>query len=60
MSLTKTLHGQEDLKFVPARESLVSDIQAGDGKIANICLQCTPEYTEEVLRVYNSAPLLYM
>jgi hypothetical protein len=28
---------------VPARESLVSDIPAGDGKIANLFLQCTPD-----------------
>jgi hypothetical protein len=29
------------IKFFAARESLVSDILAGDGKIANLFLQCT-------------------
>ncbi len=28
-------------ELFPARESLVSDIQAGDGKIANLFLQCS-------------------
>jgi hypothetical protein len=28
------------IKLFPARESLVSDIPAGDGKIANLFLQC--------------------
>jgi hypothetical protein len=28
---------------VPARESLVSDIPAGDGKVVNLFLQCTTE-----------------
>ncbi len=28
------------IKFFPARESLVSDIPAGDGKAANVFLQC--------------------
>jgi hypothetical protein len=30
----------QTLKLFPARESLVSDIPAGDGKIANSFLQC--------------------
>ncbi len=34
----QTLPGREDLTY---RESLVNDIPAGDGKIANIFLQCT-------------------
>ncbi len=29
------------IKLFPARESLVSDIPAGDEKIANLFLQCT-------------------
>jgi hypothetical protein len=33
----QTLPGRENF---PARESLVSDIPAGDGKIANLFLQC--------------------
>jgi hypothetical protein len=28
------------IKFFPARESLVGDIPAGDGKIVNLFLQC--------------------
>jgi hypothetical protein len=28
-------------KLIPARESLDSDILAGDGKMANLFLQCT-------------------
>ncbi len=36
MSLTKTLSGREIFKFFPAREGLVSDILAGDGKIDNL------------------------
>ncbi len=35
----KTLPGRE-FELFPARESLVSDIPAGDGKIANLFLQC--------------------
>jgi hypothetical protein len=31
----------EIIKLFPPRESWVSDIPAGDGKIANLCLQCT-------------------
>jgi hypothetical protein len=45
MSLTKLfLGGNNDViyKLFPARESLVSDIPAGDGKIANLFLQSTP------------------
>jgi hypothetical protein len=35
------MSGRRDAgKGFPARESLVSDIQAGDGKIANLFLQC--------------------
>ncbi len=37
----QTLPGRKYIvKFFPARESLVSDIPAGDGKIANLFLQC--------------------
>jgi hypothetical protein len=32
------------IKLLPARESLVSDIPAGDGKTANLFLQCTGGY----------------
>ncbi len=39
MSLTKlSLAGN---KLYPAKESLVSDVPAGDGKIDNLFLQCT-------------------
>jgi hypothetical protein len=31
-----------EIKLFPARESLVSDIMAGDGKICNLFLQCVP------------------
>jgi hypothetical protein len=40
MSLTK-LYLAGKIKLFPARESLVSDIPAGDRKIVNIFLQCT-------------------
>jgi hypothetical protein len=43
MSLTsnQTLPGREYvIKLFPARESLVSDIPAGDRKTANLFLQC--------------------
>jgi hypothetical protein len=43
MSLTKlSLGGNYDVifKLFPSRESLVIDIPAGDGKMANIFLQC--------------------
>ncbi len=43
MSLTKlSLGGNNDViyKLFPPRESLVSDISAGDGKIVNLFLQC--------------------
>ncbi len=37
MSLTKlSLAGNTVIKLFPARESLVSDIPAGDGKLANL------------------------
>jgi hypothetical protein len=38
--LTKLSQGT--IKLFPARESLVSDIPAGDGKMANHFLQCIP------------------
>jgi hypothetical protein len=44
MSLTKlSLGGNYDViyKLFPSRESLVSDIPAGDVKMANLFLQCT-------------------
>ena len=43
MSLTKlSLGGNYDViyKLFPSRDSLVSDIPAGDGKMANLFLQC--------------------
>jgi hypothetical protein len=60
MSLTKLslawnnliILGRES-KLFHARESLVSDIPAGDGKIANLFLQCSQEDNREVLP-YNS------
>jgi hypothetical protein len=42
MSLIKLSLAAKNLIF-PARESLVSDIPAGDGKIANLFLQCRPQ-----------------
>jgi hypothetical protein len=33
------------IKLFPARESLVSDIPAGDGKMANPFLQCNPVFS---------------
>jgi hypothetical protein len=45
MSLTKlSLGGNYDViyKLFPSRESLVSDIPAGDGKMANLFLQWAP------------------
>jgi hypothetical protein len=43
MSLNKPLWSGK-IKLFPAKESfyLVSDIPAGDGKMANLFLQCTP------------------
>ncbi len=42
MSLTKlSLAGKNSITPVPTRESLVSDIPAGDGRTANLFLQCT-------------------
>jgi hypothetical protein len=32
------------IKFFPAKKSLVCDIQAGDGKISKLFLQCTIKY----------------
>jgi hypothetical protein len=32
------------IRLFPARESLVSDIPAGDGKIANLFLKCIVQY----------------
>jgi hypothetical protein len=40
MSLIKLFLGGNNLVFSPPRESLVSDIPAGDGKMANSFLQC--------------------
>ncbi len=40
----QTLPGREYLNYSPARESLVSDIPAGDGKTANLFLQCIDIY----------------
>ncbi len=44
MSLTK-LSGREKTKLFPPRKSLISDIPAGDGKMANSFLQCIIYYT---------------
>jgi hypothetical protein len=38
--INRTLRGPEIIKLLPARESLVSDIPDGDGKMANLFLQC--------------------
>ncbi len=43
MSLIKLFLGGNNLVFFPPRESLVSDIPAGDGKIANSFLQCNAQ-----------------
>ncbi len=41
MSLTKlSQDGNTVIKLFPARKGLVSDIPAGDGKTANLFLQC--------------------
>jgi hypothetical protein len=41
----------------PARESLVSDIRAGDGKIANLFLQCAfPDDSRSVSMRYLCQP----
>jgi hypothetical protein len=40
MSLIKLSLGGNNFSFFPPRESLVSDIPAGDGKMANSFLQC--------------------
>jgi hypothetical protein len=40
MSLIKLFLGGNNLFFFPPRESFVSDIPAGDGKMANSFLQC--------------------
>jgi hypothetical protein len=37
-------------KLFPARESLVSDIPAGDGKTANLFLQCVRRILDRVRR----------
>ncbi len=37
----QTLLGGNNLTLFPATEGLVSDIQAGDGKIAHYFLQCS-------------------
>ena len=37
----QTLPGREGLNCNPTRESLVSDIPAGDGKMVNLFLQCS-------------------
>jgi hypothetical protein len=54
MSLTKlSLDGNTVLKFFPAWESLVSDIPAKDGKIANLF------FTVYSLGIKRKLPLLY-
>ncbi len=40
MSLTKLSLVGKKIKLFPAKESLVSDILAVDGKMANLFLQC--------------------
>jgi hypothetical protein len=37
---TSSLHCKKKVYLFPARESLVSDVPAGDGKTADIFLQC--------------------
>jgi hypothetical protein len=55
MSPTKLSLAGNNLVF-PARESLVSDITAGDGKIANHLLQCI--FCPYFLKIWWSMPLL--
>ncbi len=50
MSLTDSWPGI--IKIFPARESLVSDIPAGDGKIGNPFLQCTFILSSSALRFF--------
>ncbi len=48
MLLTKLSQACGVIKLFPARESLVSDIPAGDGKTANLFLQCGTTKTSNV------------
>jgi hypothetical protein len=43
MSLTKLFNVNLNYKLFPARESLVSDILAENGKTSNLFLQCSEE-----------------
>ncbi len=45
MSLTKLSLGGNDLIIPAPRESLVSDIPAGDGNVANLFLQCSLQFS---------------
>jgi hypothetical protein len=59
MSLTKLSLGGKNLyktSLFPPRESLVSDIPAGDGKMANLFLQCVGADTAAGMN-YNSLVL---
>jgi hypothetical protein len=59
MVVNERLHCKKrlNLTLFPARESLVSDITAGDGKTAILFLQCTvlvDSFYYDYLRAYNS------
>ncbi len=54
MALISTLHCK---KLFPARESLVSDIPAGDGKTANLLLQCMIAVVPSIART-TARPVL--
>jgi hypothetical protein len=47
MYTVESVHCKKRLAILPARESLVSDIPAGDGKLANLFLQCTGPWIAE-------------
>jgi hypothetical protein len=51
---------QTYLKLFPDRESLVSDIPAGDGKIANHFLQCRARDGGRVLYLYHTKSVVYI
>jgi hypothetical protein len=50
MSLTKLSLAGDNLIF-PPREKLASDIQAGDGKIPNLFLQCIQTFVAIIYSV---------
>jgi hypothetical protein len=46
-------------KLFPARESLIIDISAGDGKIANLFLQCSV-FQREMIRSLGQGYLCFL